>query len=210
MKHVVGILVGFCIATTMPTFAQATFTLFPIIFEVTGVAKNDVLNVRDAPDANAYDLGDVAPGGQVEVTAYDTTGKWARVLWGGEDGWVARRFLKPVDVYGDSNSGMPVDIICGGTEPFWSFAIRDGSATFTEMGGDAEFETIDYSVMSSNMYRTNYAFETPRFTGFVRRAECSDGMSDATYGWALDLLENAGSAGQLRSGCCATILPVVN
>ena len=68
---------------------------------------------------------------------------------------------------------------------------------------------IETSTMSRNMYRSNYAFETSRFTGFIRRAECSDGMSDMTYGWALDLLENGGE-GSLWSGCCSTILPVVD
>jgi uncharacterized membrane protein len=80
--------------------------------------------------------------------------------------------------------------------------------SFTEMGGETMWLPIETSTMSHNMYRSNYAFETPGFTGFIRRTECRDGMSDMTYGWALDLLEKGSD--DLWSGCCSTILPVVD
>jgi len=198
-----------CVALAMPSIAQAEFQLFPIVYEVVGVASDDVLNVRAEPNASAYDLGDLAPGQQTEVTAFDETGKWARVLWQGEDGWVARRFLQIVDQYGDDFSGMPVNLNCGGTEPFWNAEIYPKAEfSITKMGGETSWMPIEGSIMSSNMYHPNYAFETPRFTGFIRRAECSDGMSDVTCGWALDLLEKGEK--RLWSGCCSTDLPVVD
>ena len=198
-----------CVALSVPSIAQAEFRLFPIVYEVVGVASGDVLNVRAEPNARAYDLGDLLPGQQTEVTAFDETGNWARVLWHGEDGWVARRFLQEIEQYGDDFSGMPVNLNCSGTEPFWHAEITPTAKfSFTEMGGETSWMPIETSTMSRNMYRSNYAFETPRFTGFIRRAECSDGMSDMTYGWALDLLEK-GEEG-LWSGCCSTILPVVD
>lgn len=196
-------------ALATPSIAQAEYWLFPIVYEVVGVAEDDVLNVREEPNAGAYDLGDLLPGQQTEVTAFDETGDWARVLWGGMDGWVARRFLQKVKQYGDDFSGMPVNLRCSGTEPFWHVEItHDTNFSFTEMGGETSWMPIKSSTMSHNMYRSNYAFETSRFTGFIRRAECSDGMSDMTYGWALDLLEK--SSEDLWSGCCSTILPVVD
>ena len=95
-------------------------------------------------------------------------------------------------------------------EPFWHAEITpDTKFSFTEMGGETSWMSVETSTMSHNNLRSNYAFETPRFTGFIRRAECRDGMSDMTYGWALDLLEKDGKE-ELWSGCCSTILPVVN
>ncbi len=198
-----------CFVLFAPAIAQAEFRQFPIVYEVVGVAENDVLNVRAKPNANAYDLGDLSPGQQAEVTAFDETGNWARVLWHGEDGWVATRFLQEVMQYGDDFSGMPVNLSCSGTEPFWYAEIApDDIFSFAEMGNEPMALQIETSTMSRNSLRANYAFITPRFTGFVRRAECNNGMSDATYGWALDLLEIGKEA--LWSGCCSTILPVVD
>jgi len=189
-----------------PGIAYAEFLMFPIIYEVTGVADDDVLNVRIEPNAGAYDIGDLLPHAQVEVTAIDDSGKWARIQWHGEDGWVARRYLVEVERFGDEFSGMPVDLLCTGTEPFWAADITsDAQFSFAELGDEADWMPVANSVMSTNMYRSNYAFDTAKFTGLLRRAECSDGMSDMTYGWALDLLEK-GADPRLLSGCCRTML----
>ena len=84
------------LALGVPTIAQAEFYLFPIIYEVVGVASDDVLNVREEPNASAFDLGDLLPGQQTEVTAFDESGKWARVLWQGRDRAIANRNLDDV------------------------------------------------------------------------------------------------------------------
>ncbi|MCK4862584.1 MAG: SH3 domain-containing protein [Rhodobacteraceae bacterium] len=197
------------LSLVIPTLALAEFQLFPIVYEVVSVPDGDVLNVREEPSASSYDLDDLLPGQQAEVTALDETGTWARILWHGGDAWVSLKFMQPVKQYGDDFSTMPINQQCGGAEPFWSVDITyDSQFGFTEMGGDTEWMPIETSTMSHNMYRSNYAFETPRFTGFIRRAECSNGVSDKTYGWALDLLEKG--KGDLWSGCCQTNLPVVD
>ena len=186
--------------------AHAEFVLLPGVYEVTGVAADEALNVRLAPDAGAEDIGDLQPHAQVEVTAIDASGKWARILWVEKDGWIARRYLVEVERFGDAFSGMPVDLLCTGTEPFWAADITPGKQfSFSELGGEAEWMPVVTSVMSTNVYRSNYAFDTAKFTGLLRRADCSDGMSDMTYGWALDLLDK-GSAPRLLSGCCRTML----
>jgi len=75
----------------------------------------------------------------------------------------------------------------GRTAGFWHAKIYPKAEfSITKMGGETSWMPIEGSIMSSNMYRSNYAFETPRFTGFIRRAECSDGMSDVTCGWAFE------------------------
>lgn len=85
----------------------------PDYFRVTGVAANDVLNVRAAPDAGAARLGEIPPnadgirslgcqGGlsfaewqqatEAERAAALHT-RWCRVAFGGVEGWVAARYL---------------------------------------------------------------------------------------------------------------------
>ncbi len=193
---------------SLPTIAQADFTLFPAIFEVMGVSDNDTLNVRLAPKADAEDIGDLYPNTQVEVTAFDATEKWARIVWQGMDGWISRRYLQEAPQYGDDFSGMPVDLSCHGTEPFWYGDITaQGHFNFTKIGAEVETSVIESSVMSNNFLRANYAFETSKYTGFLRRSSCSDGMSDATYGWALDILSKDANAPYLRSGCCTWKAP---
>jgi uncharacterized membrane protein len=117
--------------------------------------------------------------------------------------------LQEVEQYGDDFSGMPVNLRCTGMEPFWHAEITpDAKFNFTKMGEETSVMPVESSIMSRNNMRSNYAFRTDRFTGFIRRAECSDGMSDMTYGWALDLLEM--DVDGLWSGCCSTILPVTD
>lgn len=193
------------------TIAQAEYWLFPIIYEVEGVSEGDMLNVREEPNPNAFILGDLLEGQQAEVTAFDESGRWARVLWQGEDGWVARQYLSEVEQFGDDFSGMPVNLYCSGNEPFWSAEITpNNQLNFAKPESPTATMPIENSAMSRNNLRSNYVFKTPRFTGFIRRAECSDGMSDMTYGWALDLLTNNEEEAELLSGCCHTNLPVID
>ncbi len=50
---------------------------FPALYDVTGVASDDVLNVRAAPNANAQVIAALGPKAtQVEVVRTDTSGHW--------------------------------------------------------------------------------------------------------------------------------------
>lgn len=189
----------------IPTVSQAGFVNLPAIFEVTGVASNDTLNVHEHPDASSRDIGDLLPREQVEVTVFDASGKWARILWVEGNGWIARRYLAEVPQFGDNFSGMPVGLYCSGTEPFWSADITpENRFNFNRMGESSQQMSIQNSSMSLNMYGSNYAFDTPRFVGFLRRAACSDGMSELDYGWSLDLFQKG--SGNLLSGCCTMMV----
>jgi len=191
----------------IPGISQANPLQLPAVFVVTGVASNDTLNVRAGPSSKTSDIGDLAHDGEVEVTAYDDSGKWARIVWGESDGWIARRFLREVFQYDDPQSGMPVNLRCSGTEPFWSLQILpDRQLTFTKMGGSDDYQIISDIAQSPNDTR-NFAFTTlgASLNGFLSRAECSDGMSDATYGWALNLMDRRHGF-TAYSGCCSAII----
>jgi len=190
------------------TSAKAQFILFPAIFAVKPQPANQALDVRAAPDGASEDIGDLAGGTKIEVLSLDQSGEWARIVWDGGfdgDGWVARRQLVATPRLGDDFSGMPINLICAGIEPFWNAQINDGDFGFAMEGTEMRHVGITNSVVSSNNLRANYGFYTADYTGFLRRAECSDGASDIPWGWSLDLLRNRPKT-RLLSGCCSTDL----
>lgn len=191
----------------IPGISQANPLELPAVFAITGVASDDTLNVRSSPSSKSSDIGDLAHDGKIEVTAYDESGKWARIVWGESDGWIARRFLREINQYSDGQSGMPAKLRCSGTEPFWSLQILpDRQLTFTKMGGPDDYQIISDISQSHNDTR-NYAFTTlgANLSGFLSRAQCSDGMSDATYGWSLNLMDRRQHF-TAYTGCCWAII----
>ena len=89
----------------------------PRSWAVTGVASDDVLNMRDVPSGDARKVGSIPPGargvknlgclrkhpsleewmGMSEDARRDAKLLWCRVEYGGKQGWVAARFLKDAD-----------------------------------------------------------------------------------------------------------------
>jgi hypothetical protein len=87
----------------------------PKFWAVTGVASNDVLNLRDVPDGDSKKLGAIPPNAHglkhigcmvptpsmdrwlVMTPAEKSNAKleWCRIEYKGQQGWVAARFLKP-------------------------------------------------------------------------------------------------------------------
>ncbi len=95
----------------------------PSLHDVTGVAADDVLNVRSGPDAGSARIGALAPGATgVEVIELSGTG-WGRVNVDEGSGWVSLRYLARQP----DQPPVPDRLTCFGTEPFWSLA-RDGDA----------------------------------------------------------------------------------
>ena len=73
-------------------------TNLPARFSVTGVAADDVLNVRAAPDPAAPILAELPPDATgVEVIALSDDGAWALLPRPEGQGWASTRFLAPND-----------------------------------------------------------------------------------------------------------------
>lgn len=106
--------------------ASANDTDPPKYWAVTGVASNDVLNMRDVPDGDAKKLGTIPPnahglkhiGCMVPTPSMDrwmvmtpeekanAKLEWCRIEYKGQQGWVAARFLKPdVGAGGTASAG---------------------------------------------------------------------------------------------------------
>ena len=182
----------------------------PFLADVTGVAADDALNIREHPRGSAQRLGELAPDARnLEVVALSDSGDWAQVNFGEQTGWVAARFLtsrtRPLLPGTFFDNGL----ICFGTEPFWALTARRGTAevTFSRADGpDRRFKRL-YVGNSANMgpYAQALLAEDAkgRMTGSLRSGTCSNGMSDNLYALEFDVLVEGGDGPVLLSGCCS-------
>lgn len=85
--------------------------------DVTGVAADDVLNLRTEPRSGAPLTGALSPTASgIEVVR--RSDGWAFVKSGKLAGWASVRFLRPAMSF--ENGKPPLPLQCIGTEPFWS------------------------------------------------------------------------------------------
>lgn len=186
--------------------AIATAQELPVLYSVVNVGKDDVLNIREAPETSAPAIAGYPPDARdIEVTALDETGKWGQVNVNETAGWVAMQFLEAQ--YVSASSLLPRPLICFGNEPFWTLEI--GNSPFAELGW-LDGVTLRFS----NPYFISSASRAGRYmmlaenTGrslhaFVERKTCSDGMSDRVYGLDMNLLVRDGDQTRYFAGCCS-------
>jgi len=174
---------------------------FPALADVTGVAADDVLNIRERPSADAPVVGALPPDATgVEVIAM--SGTWAQVNTAEQTGYVAARYLLRDPSPAWNALETPLD--CFGTEPFWSLAIDPSARTATmvstdDLNGTA---TTIVEIWPGMPWAPVAALSTPEGTIVLSPAACSDGMSDRSYGIAIDLFLTGPAGGRL-SGCCS-------
>ncbi len=178
----------------------------PALFDVDGVAADDVLNVRAAPDAGAAIVGSLSPDAAgVEVTAID--GGWARVNSGERSGWAALGYLSTVP---GGTFPRARGLRCFGTEPFWSLRIvQEGAARYESMEG-AGLDLMAGAVLPGANVPDRFGLFAAGPAGSaavsLRRENCSDGMSDRLYGLSAEVILGGGMSAVL-SGCCSVTAP---
>lgn len=197
-------IIGIALAVSVSTAEAQDYRLLPELSVVSGVAAGDTLNVRAKPTARSEDIGDLFPGQEVEILSLTDDRKWARIIAGEGNGWVAARFLKTIP-WPEGASGLPANLSCSGTEPFWSLDTgEEAMMVFNDPMQDQKTPLrITWSSQSRNEGPGAYGFEAEEASGVLRRAQCSDGMSDRDYGWSLDLILNRAGGPELYSGCCS-------
>jgi uncharacterized membrane protein len=173
---------------------------YPAMFAVAGVAADDVLNIRERPDAGAPIIGTLGPDA-TEVEVLSIADGWAVVNAPELTGYVAARFLDRED--GPEWNALETPLTCLGTEPFWSLSI-DPEARTTSWRVP-ESETPDDAAIGQIWPGTPWAraaaLSLSDGLAVLQPAECSDGMSDRTYGISVDIFLQGGD--QTRySGCC--------
>lgn len=181
--------------------------ILPTLFDVSGVAADDVLNIRAAPSADAEIIGTLAPyARRVEVVAHDESGRWAQVNTRERSGWVALRYLQyRTDVWEEGE--LPETLSCFGNEPFWSLAKEGEALVFSTPEAPEQAMALD-AALSPGVFRSPrraiLASDGARsLTAVMTPMACSDGMSDRAYGLDLTVIVEDGASPRLLTGCCS-------
>lgn len=201
-----GLALALLLLAAAPVSATEEYIL-PTLFDVTGVAADDVLNIRSAPDAGAEIIGTLAADARdIEVVGHDDTGRWARINAGERSGWAALRYLAyQVDVW--SPGTLPPTLHCLGTEPFWSFRPRGNEIVFSTPEGPESGMEIE-QVLSTGILRDprrsiSAQGESRRITATMVPMACSNGMSDHSYGLDVTVILEGRGEPEMRAGCCS-------
>ena len=192
-------MIRFCLllmALALPLQAE----ILPALHDVTGVAADDVLNIRAAPEAGAEVIGTLAPDA-TGVEVLSRTGDWGLVNTGERSGYVAMRYLARAD--GPDWSALEAPLTCLGTEPFWSLQIdpKTGETRFQTPEDEVARVAAITGSWPALPWSQTAAVALPDGLAVLSPAECSDGMSDSSYGIAADLFLTGPDRARL-SGCC--------
>lgn len=194
-----------------PLAAEAQQTL-PALYDVTGVAANDVLNIRAEPKASADILGSLPRDAKgVEVVAVNAAGTWGTVNTAEGTGYVALRFLAQQG--GPDWGALESPLHCGGTEPFWGLDLDPARRAGLLSDPGTQGQDVNITALWQNgpyLGTAAVAFKGNDIDGLanLRGQNCSDGMSDRSYGIVVDLFlrDQTGAASAAFSGCC-TLTP---
>lgn len=175
---------------------------FPAFYMVTGVASDDVLNIRARPDAKSDVIGSFAPDASgVEVVA--VSGRWALVNTREGSGYAALRFLEREP--GPAWNSLQVPLACLGTEPFWSLEIDPATGEMRrQTPDDPQPSTTPLTVAWLGSARApDMAVALEDGIAVLSAKECSDGMSDRRYGIAVQIFRSGVGYVDREVGCCS-------
>ena len=184
--------------------ANAENRPLPDLFDVTGVAAADALNVRSAPDAQAEIIGALDPDTtDVEITAIQDG--WGRINQGERSGWAAMRFLARQDDTWIADE-IPPALVCFGTEPFWSLGFEDNDMVWSGLDETTWMETAEAlgGEIPGDVRRGLVAAgDGIQVHAAVSPGACSDGMSDRAFGLRAAVILDEGAGPRLLHGCCS-------
>lgn len=189
--------------------ALADNPTWPALYDVFDLADDDVLNIRSKPDASAPLIGALDPKAtDIEVLGQGPQAIWAKINADESTGWVALRYLSRQL---DQTLGQPLKIAsCFGTEPFWTLELNEiGNATYSALDEEDQRGHVEKRPSSKNSLNdqaVTIRFGQSTSIAMINRTECSDGMSDRTYGLSVQLLHRSNGPQIMLSGCC-TLVP---
>lgn len=205
------VVVAFFLLVAAAVPALATQDGWPALYDVQGVAEDDVLNIRAEPSAGASIVGQLAHDAEaVEVIRPNPRQTWGLVNHGEGTGWVSLSYLqrRPGQWFG----ARPDPARCFGTEPFWALEFDASNEVEWSLAGTPPREGSVTAEFSSTSRRDAHGFriglpmgeggETREGVGIVMQQACSDGMSSREYGLRLELMLEAQEGPALYSGCC--------
>lgn len=177
----------------------------PEYFAVTGVAEDDVLNVRAAPSGASEIIGSLAPG-QAPVEVISRQGNWGEVIASEGNGYVSMTYLTPIDMPRIGGSGIPEGLRCLGTEPFWSLDFGKGELTLDSVATETETSyALSHAAPFMGRPFSDFAIGQAggdMLTASVVREYCSDGMSNRNYPMSVRVIGAGPGDPQGYEGCC--------
>jgi hypothetical protein len=182
---------------------HAADSVEPLRLSVTGVARNDVLNLRAQPDARSPSVASLPSNAtDISVVAQATQSlDWVMVQKGRARGWANARFL----AYGHPLDGaLPVRLHCAGTEPFWGVEVgygrADANLAFDQRRARVALATPIPAAARPRLWLLPSASpRDPASFLLVERRVCSDGMSERNYPFTVAV--RLGDT--VLSGCCS-------
>jgi uncharacterized membrane protein len=209
MIRVFCLIAALATCAALPARADQT-GLLPGLFDVSGVAANDVLNIRARPDAAAPVIGVLAPGQvMIEIVARSDDGGWGLVNTGEASGWANLRYLVRREVPRESQ-GLPPHLACFGTEPFWAMTREAGQIIYDNMNTGRRPMELLYALGRDIAGDQTLALAAQGMgmglSAAITPAACNDGMSDRAYGLSVILVTDSRAGPELFTGCC-TLAP---
>ena len=195
---------AFALGLALPL--RAGEALLPAYFDVVGVAENDVLFLREKPDAASPVLGQLSPHRRnVEIVGLSEDGKWGQLTEGEGNAWVTMRYLKRVP--GQADEALPEKLSCFGSEPFWVLRLNGESSAFDELDGKEVPLSPVWSGKAEGQPPTEFGLTLKGADGaqvhaVIGRGLCSDGMSERTYGYSIRAILSGSLGKRMMSGCC--------
>ena len=115
----------------LANMAPAQTHSLPALFDVRGVASDDVLNVRSGPGVENEIIGALKHDARgIEAVGANADGTWLLVNTFERAGWASARFLQRTGP--DWDAGLPRPLGCFGTEPFWSLTHGATGASWSD------------------------------------------------------------------------------
>ncbi|WP_317056494.1 SH3 domain-containing protein [Roseovarius rhodophyticola] len=199
MRFLFSVLVALILAS------KAYSEALPAYYNVSNVAPDDVLNIRQAPSTAASIIGKLGhEDTSIEVVAFDEDKEWGQVNIGEMAGWVSLRFLTRQP--GQIDDELPSPLVCAGTEPFWTLDIAGGETAQLSRPGETPVDVRMLEPVTASNRTDRYAIFGQGgdrvYTFIFHRDACSDGMSDRAYGMSVDLFLTEEKGVSYVTGCC--------
>ena len=195
----------FPLALCLATLALASPALgesLPAVFQLKGVADNDVLNIRTDPNAGAAILGSIGHFDlSIEVLRLSDDGKWGLVGFREGNGWVSMRFLQYVAPEDPHALQRPLQ--CMGNEPFWDVLLHPRGSTYsTPDQPNTRIEVTSEQIAENGFEVLAEEGPTRIYHLNVIRQMCFDSMSGREFGWSSILFIESPDGNRALSGCC--------
>ena len=173
--------------------------MLPGLADVSGVATDDVLNIRARPSARAAIIGSF-PADAAGIEVVEASDGWLRVALPEASGWISARYarLRPGLWQPDA---VPPGLACHGTEPFWGLTLDGDTARFTTPETATRHEGLRILSPEGHAPAPHRALAAEGLVAMIAPAPalCSDGMSDALFGLEVGVVVGTH---HLR-GCCS-------